>query len=315
MQLTLKAKWNASCAYAINSIWTFEYNGNGSTVKNPSGTTIDNIGKYTVPCNGYYRLQVWGASGGNGYYQDKPNSPRGGYGAYSEGVSILTKSENLYIYVGQGSKTCNYLYNSYCAGAYNGGGGAGSDTNGSKAITAVGGGATHIATIAGILSSLEPYKGTWTENAYYVSDKILIVAGGGAGGYPHDYAGGDAGGLIGTEPFDINTGDRMYLNWIGATFGQGGNGRSGYASGGGGGGFTGGALRDRFGEGGTGYIASSRLISTTSLTKHMTCYSCTTSTSAATRTNSNTNVSATATADYSKIGNGYARITFLGASI
>ncbi|MDO4967493.1 MAG: glycine rich domain-containing protein [Candidatus Saccharibacteria bacterium] len=51
------------------------------------------------------------------------------------------------------------------------------------------------------------------------------------------------------------------------------------------------------------------------ITKHMTCYSCTTSSVAATRTNSNTNVSATATADYSKTGNGYAKITYLGPTI
>ncbi len=69
------------------------------------------------------------------------------------------------------------------------------------------------------------------------------------------------------------------------------------------------------GGGGSGYIGSSNLISGAGITKHMTCYSCTTSTDTATRTISNTNVSATATADYSKTGNGYARITYLGTSI
>jgi hypothetical protein len=56
-------------------------------------------------------------------------------------------------------------------------------------------------------------------------------------------------------------------------------------------------------------------LSSSSFTKHMTCYSCTTSTADSTRTNSNTNVSDTATADYSKTGNGYARITYIGSSI
>jgi hypothetical protein len=69
------------------------------------------------------------------------------------------------------------------------------------------------------------------------------------------------------------------------------------------------------GSGGSGYIGNSSLISGGGTTKHMTCYSCTTSTVDSTRTNSNTNVSATATADYSKTGNGYARITYLGTNI
>ena len=47
----------------------------------------------------------------------------------------------------------------------------------------------------------------------------------------------------------------------------------------------------------------------------MTCHSCETSTAAATRTYSSTNVLEGATSDYSKIGNGYARITYLGTSI
>ena len=84
---------------------------------------------------------------------------------------------------------------------------------------------------------------------------------------------------------------------------------------GGGGSIGYGSIANSSGGGGSGYIGSSNLISGGGITKHMTCYSCTTSTANATRTNSNTNVSATATADYSKIGNGYARITYLGTSI
>ena len=48
----------------------------------------------------------------------------------------------------------------------------------------------------------------------------------------------------------------------------------------------------------------------------MTCYSCTTSTAANTRTNSNTTTpTTTPTADVARIGNGYARITYMGTAI
>ena len=70
------------------------------------------------------------------------------------------------------------------------------------------------------------------------------------------------------------------------------------------------------GGGGSGYIGSSNLISGGGVTKHMTCYSCTTSSVAATRTYSNTTTpTSTPTADVARIGNGYAKITYLGPTV
>ena len=168
-------------------------------------------------------------------------------------------------------------------------------------------------------------------------------------GYRHHFSGGVGGGIAGHIGYNDSCGyictGHAYggtqlaggaggtsngTTWQSGTFGLGGGyntpddymvdgdtGRCWLGSGaGGGGGFYGGGATMHVGAGGgSGYIGSSNLISGGGVTKHMTCYSCTTSSVAATRTYSNTNVSGTATADYSKTGNGYARITYLGTSI
>ena len=127
---------------------------------------------YTVPKDGYYLLETWGAQGG----RDGSSGP-GGYGGYSSGVVYLNSKQKLYIVVGsQGQSSIN---NS--GGGYNGGGNAGdSGTSGA------GGGATHIATKSGLLSSLENSK-----------DDIIIVSGGGGGGGNSSAGGGSSGGYIG----------------------------------------------------------------------------------------------------------------------
>lgn len=101
-------------------------------------------------------------------------------------------------------------------------------------------------------------------------------------------------------------------------FGQGGSYNSGYGSTGGGGGYYGGGTGGRGhagGGGGSGYIGNSLLKSSSTITKHMSCYNCTTSNELDTNTISNTKVSGTATSNYSKTGNGYAKISFIGTSI
>ena len=226
-------------------------------------------------------------------------------------------------------------------GGYNGGAGV----DGLWFSYAGSGGATHIATRSGLLKDLESYKGTLVNNSYYNSSVIMIVAGGGGLYTAHSatysdkncptadmgssngggYKGGGRNSLGGTQInggvsqiTDPTTGT-VYTEDCNGKFGQGcGVHVYNQSSSAGGGGFYGGAgFNNLFecGGGGSGYIASSSLISGGGITKHMTGYSIPTSTAAATRTNSNTNVSATATADYSKMGNGYAKITYLGVSV
>ena len=290
--VTLSACWVKSTAYA------YDYTGGEQT--------------FTAPCNGYYKLEVWGASGGDA------GSERGGYGAYSTGITNLSKNNLVYINVGEGGES--NLEVTRGRTSYNGGGDI-TWTRAESAYLGAGGGTTHIATVSGSLNSLSGYKDTGGTN---ISKEILIVSGGGGGasssraGYfcratsNYEYYGGDGGGMeskIG-EYEGLNGNISYNANQsTGYAFGLG------YERGGGGwyGGYAGGQCAG--GGGGSGYIASSNLISTSTITKHMTCYSCTTSSVAATRTNSNTNVSATATADYSKTGNGYAKITYIGPTV
>lgn len=332
--IAMKAEWSL-----INYAKDFNYTGNEQTL--------------VMPYTGYYKLEVWGAQGGGGEVVSgggyTKTAGRGGYGAYAVGLSRLTKNSNLYINVGGQGKMCN-LTGAACpgSGGYNGGGYAWSNTlaNGGQE-TSGGGGATHVATVSGLLSNLESSK----QSILIVS---AGGGGGGEATRDSVIAqgiGGDGGGAFGVHGFDntpvatwgagrggaycglgasqtagngnghgVNSSSINYSVGLGY-FGHGGEYPSAIEccgnSGGGAGWYGGGASLRGHGGGGGGssYIGSSSLVSGAGITKHMTCFECTTSSDNNARTNSNSNVSGTATADYSKSGNGYAKITYLGDSI
>ncbi|MBR1416361.1 MAG: hypothetical protein IJ572_00895 [Bacilli bacterium] len=281
--------------------------------------------EFPVPISGIYKLEAWGAQGG-----DATNSYAGGYGGYSTGIVRLSNNDTLYINVG-GQGTSIYHSDTVIAGGYNGGGSARS-INDADVYVGAGGGATHIATSSGLLSSLENDK-----------NSILIVAGGGGGAvkFSSDYygVGGAGGGKQGekatvknvsnyTYPIGSATGGTQeaggnYMTTCGGSqcynsqsgsFGKGG-GAINVRMPGGGGGYFGGASGGRHGgAGGSGYIASENLESALSVTKHMACYNCTTSDEEGTKTISTTNVSDDPISDYAKSGHGYAKITLLIAN-
>ena len=130
-------------------------------------------------------MELWGAQGGGGanYYG------AGGAGGFVKGDVYLTAGTVLFIYPGQ----AGVRYNSGSTTAFNGGG-AGNPTDGYS-----GGGASHIATSVGVLSSLSND-----------TNSVLAVAGGGGGGagsssnYGAGYspAGGVGGGTTGGSPVD-----------------------------------------------------------------------------------------------------------------
>ena len=275
---------------------------------------------YTVPYTGSYKLETWGASGGAVTYSG--NTYRGGFGGYSTGNVSLTKGSTLYINIG-GAGTggvANQNYN----GGYNGGGST-NGTSGTDHYHSSGGGATHIATKSGLLSSLSSNLSS-----------ILIVSGGGGGGYIHTAGtgygslGGSGGGYLGTDATTSGSNGSQGLGgsqtaggkYSTATatsdtsygsFGQGGKPSASWGSAGGGGYYGGGASRGQTmangnsgGGGGAGYIGNSLLTD-----KYMYCYNCSTSTATATKTYTTTNVSASAVSDYAKNGNGAAKISYL----
>lgn len=213
----LYAKW-------IRLVWGFDYTGDIQT--------------FTAPWNGLYKLEVYGAQGGNG-----------GKGGYSTGYIHLDKDIELYIGVGGEGKTST-TNGASIAGGYNGGGSVTkgySDGHTNKS----GGGATHIAktTNRGVLSQYSDNK-----------DEILIVAGGGGGGTSGTGGGVTGGnGTVGSSSYAAGKGGSQTAGGSGyksGSFGKGGNAQETYGVGAGGGGWYGGGGGGAYnaGGGGSGYI-------------------------------------------------------------
>ena len=268
--------------------------------------------EFIAPETGTYKLETWGAQGGNSgsiYY--------GGYGAYSTGEINLTRNQKLYINVGGIGEKCSSTAS--CEGGYNGGGNALAYTQ-AESLAAGGGGATHIATTSGLLSTLENQKSS-----------IIMVAGGGGGGHYTNSSnggiGGSAGGYIGSSATDLlkdyiapgrlsNPGTQTSAGCNSdktdcGSFGIGGSSsytkyHDGAGSGGGAGYYGGSGANINAGSGGSGYIGNTLLTN-----KAMYCYNCATSNEISTKTISTTCTSSTPTENCSKQGNGYARITLI----
>ena len=273
----------------------------------------------TITEPGYYKLETWGAQGGDSYIAGDANY-RGGYGGYSTGIIKLERATNLYVVIGGSGQRCVCSTSQTCCGengGFNGGGKSLQYTKGSTYYGS-GGGATHIATIAGLLSELENNK-----------DSIILVSGGGGGasnwqgaataGYNH--LGGDAGGISGMKGTYSRT-DRNYTctggtqtaagtgsHTTGNGFGLGAYAQAAYGPGSGAG-YYGGGDSETSSCGGSGYIGNPLLAN-----KSMYCYNCTTSSEESTKTFTTTCHSANATENCAKEGNGYAIITYIGENL
>lgn len=148
----------------------------------PSGTVFNysytgTVQEVTLP-PGRYKLQCWGAQGGN----SESYSGTGSKGGYSEGEITLTEVATLYIFVG--GKGGNGSSTSLVNGGWNGGGGSvgrsSYNSNNTYGISypACGGGATDIALVTSEMS----YSGGRTNRTSASLLSRFIVAGGGAGG-------------------------------------------------------------------------------------------------------------------------------------
>ncbi|WP_024990767.1 glycine rich domain-containing protein, partial [Segatella albensis] len=208
---------------------------------------------FTAPITGNYKLEVWGAQGG-----DWNIIVPGGKGGYAKGTYSMAKKQNIYIAVGAGG--INFTWN---------GGGLGEDNRNS---ICAGGGATSIQ--KSLISDGQLY--------HYESVKetdVLIVAGGGGGSEwyyslsdkttPTGGAGGGTNGEDGFRGYFTNgesragakggtqsVGGKSAALVVSQSIFDGSFGRGGYCIGScggqGGGGWYGGGAADGAGGGGGG---------------------------------------------------------------
>ncbi|MDV3120836.1 fimbrillin family protein [Segatella copri] len=135
-------------------------------------TCTQSVEEFTAPYTGTYKLQCWGAQGGSVQLSHETGKPfaGGGKGGYSYGDANLTEGKVLYVYVGgTPAPQTKMTSDCYLEGGYNGGGHAfwWQDDN---INNGAGGGATHIASVTGLLSKLSQNK-----------NDIYMVAGAGGG--------------------------------------------------------------------------------------------------------------------------------------
>lgn len=195
---------------------------------------------------GNYKLEVWGASGGENNVECNEQGDNGktysglpGKGGYSVGTLNLPKKTTLYVYVGGSSK--NHL------GGWNGGGSANSPGAG-------GGGSTDISLYC------SSNKAEWNVDSHLYSR--IIVAGGGGGSALATYEKYHQGGYGGGENGESNSNCTGGTQTTGYKFGCGESNTLRHSSGGGGGWYGGCSCNCRGGwgiggSGGSGFVYNS----------------------------------------------------------
>lgn len=153
-------------SYPVGTVFNFAYTGS--------------VQEITLP-KGRYKLQCWGAQGGNvsGSY-----TATGSKGGYSEGVLTLTEPTTIYVFVGgQGTSSSTSSTSGTANGGWNGGGSSvryssynSGDTYG-ESYPRPGGGATDMC----LVTSTMNYSSGRTVRSSESLLSRFIVAGGGAG--------------------------------------------------------------------------------------------------------------------------------------
>jgi hypothetical protein len=235
-------------SFAINKD---DYNLKEGTVTNFSYT--GNQQSFTVPEDGYYKLEAWGARGA---VSNDANSD--GKGGYSQGVIYLKAGQVIYVYVGGAGVTRVIDLNSdVIPGTWNGGGSSRNNKSSTYVYTQLwgtGGSATDFRLVAGDTNT------EW-DKPVSINSRILVAGGGGSGGYwIIGLQGGHGGGLQGTDgKSNVTSGQQYamptggsktqgglkvnngsYTNGTNGVFGAGGNGTSSWGDCAGGGGYYGG---------------------------------------------------------------------------
>ena len=191
-----------ACGYRAGETWLYGYTGSAQEFK--------------VPCNGKYKIELWGASGRNSGNQGTP-----GLGGYTSGEIELDASTTLYVYVGE---VGNCTADNYGTQTFNGGGYTHRCNAGDVGR---GGGATDVRLVSGAWNNFDSLK-----------SRIMVAGGGGSANVSNK--GGDAGGLVSYVSVGGGDGAAPATQTSGYGFGSGGPGLGSQAYSGSGGGYWGG---------------------------------------------------------------------------
>lgn len=179
------------------------YNESATTLAYKDGTTGEAEAQiYTVPSgqSGWYKIELWGASGGT-TTSETGEVRAGGKGAYASGLIYLVENQKLYFYIG-GTTTNS------SGGANGGGKGAGKG---------MGGGGS---------SDVRTKSGAWDNDDSLKTRLMVAAGGGGAEGFKEGAPGGNAGAVIGRSGQSNITGSNytnagygsqkgpILVNWI-----------------------------------------------------------------------------------------------------
>lgn len=145
--------------YPINNVYPANIKNivDGDIVKTFSCTKEGQ--EYSIPESGYYKIECWGASGGNA------GAAIGGKGAYTNGIIYLSKGEKIYVYVGEAGKN-GTVSGSAMDGSFNGGGPCGGTND--YGTLSTGGGSTDIRLLGGEWDNFDSLK-----------TRIMVASGGG----------------------------------------------------------------------------------------------------------------------------------------
>lgn len=180
---------------------------NSFTISSTNYSYKNSAQSVSIPHNGVYKLEAWGAQGGS-------YTKEGGRGAYASGSIGLKPSDSLYVYTGE---QYNGTKQAFC---FNGGGPGTVSTIETNTKMANGGGATDFRLVSG----------DWNSSPGLAS-RILVAAGGGGSSNwaaeNGERAGGAGGGLKGIDGVEANYGSSSYANATGGTQISGGLGGGG----------------------------------------------------------------------------------------
>ena len=158
--------WDAWCDVEIGLVTASDYAYTGDSQT------------YKVKADGVYKIELWGAQGGN----------TGGAGAYTSGYIKLNSSDELFFYVGSKGVVSEYNSSNFVYCPFNGGGPASGQAKFTNRYFGTGGGATDVRFVSGYWDDFNSLK-----------SRIMIAAGGG-GSYNELSVirnGGAGGGLVG----------------------------------------------------------------------------------------------------------------------